>query len=243
MIDASSGFIKDGNKNRLREQDIHKITDAFTRQAEIPRLLPPGSLRRNRTRNDFNLNIPRYIDGSDPEDLHDIEAHLRGGMPQPRHRRAGRVLGGHPRHPRHALSGRTRARLFRSAGRAGGGQGDHPQPPRVRRLPGRVSRSSTAGPANAPLMDGIADRRQAQGLIHTIAEDMLTRFADAPLIDRYEVYQRLMSYWAEAMQDDVFIIATDGWVRPPSRAGHHRGQGQEDQGDADLTVGTSASWT
>ena len=37
MIDASKGFMKDGNKNRLREQDIHKIVDAFTRLAEVPR--------------------------------------------------------------------------------------------------------------------------------------------------------------------------------------------------------------
>ena len=80
MIDASRGFIKDGNKNRLRERDIHKITDAYTRQAEIPgysRLVPYAEI----TRNDFNLNIPRYIDGSDPEDLQDIEAHLKGGVP------------------------------------------------------------------------------------------------------------------------------------------------------------------
>ena len=40
---------------------------------------------------------------------------------------------------------------------------------------------------------------------------MLARFAEAPLIDQYEAYQRLMSYWAEMMQDDVFIIAHDGW--------------------------------
>lgn len=65
--------------------------------------------------------------------------------------------------------------------------------------------------ANAPLMDGIRVGDKPKALIHTIAEDMLTRFAEAPLIDQYEAYQRLMSYWAEVMQDDVFIIAHDGW--------------------------------
>jgi len=49
-------------------------------------------------------------------------------------------------------------------------------------------------------------------LIHTIAEDMLTRFDAAPLVDKYEAYQRLMSYWAATMQDDVFIIAGGGWL-------------------------------
>ncbi|WP_319801175.1 N-6 DNA methylase [Rhodovulum sulfidophilum] len=64
----------------MRERDIHKITDAYTRQAEIDgysRLVPYAEI----TRNDFNLNLPRYIDGSDPEDLQDIEAHLKGGVP------------------------------------------------------------------------------------------------------------------------------------------------------------------
>src|SRR5438876_6415012 len=79
MIDASKGFIKDGNKNRLRAQDIHKIVDAFTRQLAIDRfsrLVPVAEIDTN----DFNLNLPRYIDSTEPEDLQDIDAHLRGGI-------------------------------------------------------------------------------------------------------------------------------------------------------------------
>jgi type I restriction enzyme M protein len=82
MIDASKGFIKDGNKNRLRAQDIHKIVDAFTRQLEIDRyshMVPLAEI--SDSKNDFNLNLPRYIDSSEPEDLQDIDAHLRGGIP------------------------------------------------------------------------------------------------------------------------------------------------------------------
>ena len=48
MIDASKGFIKDGNKNRLREQDIHRIVDTFTKQADVPRYARHGAVRRNR---------------------------------------------------------------------------------------------------------------------------------------------------------------------------------------------------
>src|SRR6266446_6259409 len=63
MIDASKGFIKDGNKNRLRERDIHRIVDIFTRQAEVPRysrLVPVSEI--SDPKNDFNLNLPRYVD-------------------------------------------------------------------------------------------------------------------------------------------------------------------------------------
>lgn len=82
MLDASKGFIKDGNKNRLREQDIHKIVDTFSRQIELPRysrMVPLSEITE--AKNDFNLNLPRYIDSTEPEDLQDIDAHLRGGIP------------------------------------------------------------------------------------------------------------------------------------------------------------------
>src|ERR1700730_5326965 len=82
MIDASKGFIKDGNKNRLREQDIHKIVDIFNRQVELPRysrLVPVSEIAD--AKNDYNLNLPRYIDSTEPEDVQDIDGHLRGGIP------------------------------------------------------------------------------------------------------------------------------------------------------------------
>jgi len=82
LIDASKGFRKDGNKNRLREQDMHRIVDTFTRQLEVPgysRLVPVAEIAS--PKNDYNLNLPRYIDGTEPEDQQDIDAHLRGGIP------------------------------------------------------------------------------------------------------------------------------------------------------------------
>src|SRR5437588_2044821 len=68
VIDASKGFIKDGNKNRLREQDIHRIVDTFTKRADVPRYARMVSLSEIADpRNDFNLNLPRYIDSAEPE--------------------------------------------------------------------------------------------------------------------------------------------------------------------------------
>ena len=83
MIDASKGFMKDGNKNRFREQDIHRIVDVFNRQMEVPkysRMVPISEIAD--AKNDYNLNIPRYIDSQEEEDIQDIEAHLLGGIPQ-----------------------------------------------------------------------------------------------------------------------------------------------------------------
>lgn len=211
MIDASRGFTKDGNKNRLRERDIHKITDAYTREAEIKgysRLVPYTEI----TGNDFNLNIPRYIDGSDPEDLQDIEAHLKGGVPNRDIDLLAEFWDVMPG---------VRATLFGPNPRAG--YSDPLIEPEDVRTTIRNHSEFDAfrkqvqtilngwADQNKPLMDGIQIGDKPKDLIHTIAEDMLTRFALAPLIDQYEAYQRLMSYWAEAMQDDVFIVAHDGW--------------------------------
>ena len=82
MVDASKGFLKDGNKNRLRAQDIHQIVDVFNHQRIVPRYSRLISVAEIASpTNNYNLNIPRYIDSTDPEDLHDLAAHLKGGIP------------------------------------------------------------------------------------------------------------------------------------------------------------------
>ena len=83
MIDASKGFAKDGPKNRLRPRDVHQIVDTFTRQLEVDRYSRMVSISEiANAKNDYNLNIPRYIDASEPEDLQDLHAHLHGGIPE-----------------------------------------------------------------------------------------------------------------------------------------------------------------
>ncbi|MGP9659031.1 N-6 DNA methylase [Halomonas sp. AOP31-B1-25] len=212
MVDASKGFIKDGNKNRLRERDIHKITDAFTKEQEIPgysRRIPFDEISRN----DFNLNIPRYIDGSEPEDLQDITAHLHGGVPE---RDIDALVDFWDVMPT------LRATLFGPAPRAGYSDPlvapdqvrstirNHPDFEAFRTQIGDILNGWIA--QNAPILSGITQGDHPRKLIHTIAEDMLTRFATAPLVDKYEAYQRLMSYWATTMQDDVFVISGGGWL-------------------------------
>ena len=185
MIDASKGFIKDGNKNRLRAQDIHKIVDAFTRQLEVPRysrMVPLAEI--SDPKNDFNLNLPRYIDSTEPEDLQDIDGHLRGGIPD-------RDIDALDRYWQ-VFPG-VRAALFR-AGRprpatraltiaVGGHQGRHLRPRRVHRVQRQTRRSSSpsGGRPNAPRLNG----HQAKGdhpkaLIETLSEDLLATFAEGP---------------------------------------------------------------
>jgi len=211
MIDASRGFIKDGNKNRLRARDIHKITDAYTREAEAggyARLVPYAEIAGN----DFNLNIPRYIDGSEPEDIQDIEAHLKGGVPNRDIDDLATFWDVMPGIRAMLFGPNPRAGYYDPLVEPGAVRASIREHPEFIAFRERVHAilDGWAG-ANGPLMDGIEVGDVPNALIHAIAEDMLARFANAPLIDRYQAYQRIMSYWAETMQDDVFIIAHDGW--------------------------------
>jgi type I restriction enzyme M protein len=213
MIDASKGFIKDGNKNRLRSQDIHKIVDVFNKQNEVERysrMVPLHEIVD--PKNDYNLNIPRYIDSSEPDDIQDLHAHLHGGIPD-------RDLD--------ALSGyweafpSLRATLFK------------PNRPGYSDLAVGVTEVQQAildsdefqkfatdvrgqvddwFAAHRPILQALNANTVPKDLIARISDDLLARFKDTPLLDAYDVYEQLMTYWHGVMHDDVFLIMNEGWL-------------------------------
>ncbi|QXE17998.1 type I restriction-modification system subunit M [Clostridium sp. 001] len=81
IIDASNNFIKVGKQNVLQEKDIAKIVDAYMEKAEIPGYSHLAT-RENIKKNEYNMNIPRYVEAIDTEISHDVDAHLLGGIPQ-----------------------------------------------------------------------------------------------------------------------------------------------------------------
>ncbi|PPU24570.1 type I restriction-modification system subunit M [Xanthomonas arboricola] len=218
MIDASKGFIKDGPKNRLREQDIHRIVDTFRRGVDVPRYARMVSLGEvSSDRNSYNLNLPRYIDSSEPEDLQDIDAHLNGGIPE---RDIDAFAADWQEMPalREALFEAERpgyARLRQPVADVRSIIQSHPQfqqfRSKVETLFGKWRQAVT------PLLTGIQPGDKPKALISQISETLLATFHAAPLLDPYDIYQHLMDYWAEVMQDDAYLIAADGWVAQPRR--------------------------
>jgi type I restriction enzyme M protein len=213
MIDASKDFIKDGNKNRLREQDIHKIVDTFTKQIEIlrySRLVPISDIAD--AKNDYNLNLPRYIDSTEPEDLHDIDGHLRGGIPS-------RDIDGLEEY--WEVFPAVRTALFKKADRPGYTQLSVPIGEVKAAIFGHAQFTGFNDTVaklfakwkkvNTPLLKDFAKDGHPKALIETIAEGLLATFRATPLLDAYDVYQHLMDYWAATMQDDCYLIAGDGW--------------------------------
>ena len=213
MIDASKGFIKDGNKNRLRAQDIHKIVDIFTRQVELSRysrMVPLAEI--SDPKNDFNLNLPRYIDSTEPEDFQDIDGHLSGGIPKrdiDALKRYWEVIPG------------VRSSLFKNADRPGYCQLNVSPSDIKLAIFGHaeftafnesvIKLFTKWKAANKPRLKGIAKGGKPKALIEALSEDLLETFRQARLLDSYDVYQHLMDYWAETMQDDVYMIVSDGW--------------------------------
>jgi len=211
MIDASKGFMKDGNKNRLRQQDIRKIVDVFNKQIEIPkysRMVPLSEIESN----DFNLNIPRYIDASEEEDLQDIEAHLKGGIPERDIERLSAYWQVCPNLKTALFAPADRPGYLQLKVEAGEIKNTVLQQPEFAAFKAQV-REHFDGWRSAitPVLKGIKVGDRPKSLIESISEDLLSRFADVPLIDKYDVYQHLMTYWSDIMQDDVYMIVADGW--------------------------------
>ncbi|SET39401.1 type I restriction-modification system subunit M [Geodermatophilus poikilotrophus] len=213
MIDASKGFVKDGPKNRLRSQDIHKIVDVFTRQVEVERyarMVPLAEIAD--PKNDYNLNIPRYIDSSKPEDLQDLHAHLHGGIPN----RDLELLGGY-----WEAFPLLRGQLF-APNRPGYSdltidvekvQQVVLDTPAFQRFADEARHLGAEWlAAHRERLAGITADTKPGDLIAAIGDDLLARFKPLPLLDEYDIYEQLMSYWHDTMHDDVYLIMNDGWV-------------------------------
>lgn len=219
MIDASKGFMKDGNKNRLRDQDIHKIVDVFTKQLEVPkysRFVPIQEIAD--PKNDYNLNIPRYIDSQEVEDIQDISAHLLGGIPQRDVDALAPYWDAYPN---------LKSALFKVSSRPGYFDSilekdaikqaifNHSDFISFSKRMDEVFASwSTDTVRDLKLLDKGLKPKQ---IIHQISESLLQAYSDKPLLDKYDVYQHLMNYWSEVMQDDLYLISEDGWVATPYR--------------------------
>jgi len=210
MVDASSGYLKDGNKNRLRDCDIHQIVDVFNKRLEIPKYSRMVSVKEIE-KNEFNLNIPRYIDSQQAEDIQDIEGHLKGGIPSS----DVDVL-----QPYWDVCPQLRQTLFK-ANRPGYLDLAVPKQaikPTIYEHQEFVAFIKTMNALFADwqqrsteTLKGLQPDCHPKTIITQLADDLLAHYTDKPLIDKYDVFQHLMNYWSAIMQDDCYLIASDGW--------------------------------
>ena len=231
MVDASNGFIKDGPKNRLRSRDIHQIVDAYSKGEKVDGYARSVSFEEIE-KNDFNLNLPRYIDNRAAEDLQDIEAHLQGGIPQ---RDVAALEAFWTACPN------LRASLFEPSregyvalrnGELKMDNGECPETETNYQL-STLNSQLSSHPDVVAFTEGLeshfaawSTRQRAElkrlhagfkpkAFINDFSEDLLQHYQlstiHSQLLDPYAVYQHLMDYWGEVLQDDTYLIAVDGW--------------------------------
>lgn len=224
MIDASKGFVKDGNKNRLREQDLHKIVDVFSKQLELPkfsRLVPLSEIEEK----EYNLNLPRYIDSQEDEDLQDIGAHLQGGIPNADIEALEKYWAVYPTLKKTLFSASDRAgysTLNISEDEINQTIFDHPEFKAYGEKTSLVFNQWAK--KHEPILKSLNGNILPKQLIAEMSEDLLAVFANLALIDKYDIYQHLMTYWNETMQDDVYLVTADGWQAHITTSKNKRGK-------------------
>jgi type I restriction enzyme M protein len=226
MIDASQGYIKDGSKNRLRAQDLHKIVDVFTRQIEVPRfarMVPFAEIEKN----DWNLNLPRYIDSQTPEDLQDIAGHLQGGIPAADLDALQSFWSVCPE-LRHTLFKENRSGYFNLAMEKVAIKPAIYEHPQFAAFIATMNAHFAAWRATAAATLRTLERGfHPKEIIGRLSEDLLAHYLGQPLTDPYDIYQHLMDYWAETMQDDCYLVAAEGWKAETTRIIERDKKGKE----------------
>ena len=211
MLDASSGFMKDGPKNRLRDCDIHQIVDVFNRRDEsdpkYARMVGIEEIEKN----DFNLNIPRYIDSQQVEDIQDIEGHLKGGIPSADVDALQAYWKVCPQLQQTLFNANRPGYLDLAVAKQAIKSSIYEHPEFVTFIDSMNSLFSDWQLRSTKTLKSLRAGCHPKIIITDLAEDLLAHYAEKPLIDQYAVYQHLMDYWATTMQDDCYLISADGW--------------------------------
>jgi type I restriction enzyme M protein len=212
MIDASRDFIKDGNKNRLRERDVYKITTVFNNQdtsdPKYARFVPNDEIKET---NGYNLNIPRYIDGSVAEDLQNIDGHLNGGIP---------AVDVDSLSLYWETFSNLRGKLFKAM--RDGFYSLAVEKSAIRdtiygdsEFSAYSDKVESAFESWKSAVDGklrtISTEIKPKQLIKEIAEVILEKFDSVTLVDKYDAYEVLLSYWNDVLADDVYVLVEDGY--------------------------------
>ena len=163
-------------------------------------------------KNDYNLNIPRYVDSQEEEDIQDIEAHLKGGIPKkdiddlnnywevyPNIRQALFTPSKRKGYEEHRVdNSEIKLTIF-----------DHAE---FTKYSETIKKTYLQWKkATLPLLNGIKIGTRPKDLIFKISENILEEFSKLKLIDKYDIYQHMMTYWEDTMQDDLYILAQNGW--------------------------------
>lgn len=226
MIDASKGFIKDGNKNRLREQDIHRIVDVFNFQKDtkkFARFVKFDEIEKN----EYNLNIPRYIDTQEAEDIQDLFAHLNGGIPNRDIEELQPFWEVYPNLQKALFKKYSDNYLQLTINHSEIKETifSHPEFKGYSELLEKTYDIWKDKTYN--YLTDITTETAPKKFIHLLSEALLNEYKGKALVDNYTIYQHLLDYWNETMKDDVYMVVEDGWNAKVRRIIEKNAKGKE----------------
>lgn len=213
MIDAKNGYIKDGSKNRLREQDIRRIVDVWNAQRDVPhyaRFVSMDDIERN----DFNLNIPRYVSAPDTEILQDIDAHLYGGLPKHDIEQLAMYWDVCPTLRNELFSTHSTRNCYYQL-KCGKDEIRETIADNIdfcKQSEYFKNSFKTWSEKHYNQLYSLNLGFAPKNLIEQLGNSLLEVFSiDKSLVDAYNVYDCLMNYWGETMQDDCYMISAGDW--------------------------------
>lgn len=222
MIDAKDGFVKDGNMNRLREEDIQRIVDTWEAWVDVPhyaRFVPQEEIEKN----DYNLNIPRYIEARDTEIVQNIEAHLKGGLPKHDIEQLSDYWDALPTLKDELVKYQGNGYYAWAVSREqiDGIINDNEDYQTQQATLKHHCRTDFMEQWQETIYDLAESSEKPKALIERMGQSIRNLFGEGNLlVDEYDAYEQLMNYWAETMQDDVYMIMADGWklnLRPKQK--------------------------
>lgn len=234
MIDASKYYVKDGNKNRLREQDIKKITDTYLERIEeekYSKIVPMEQIEKE----EYNLNIPRYIDSSKQERIQDIRAHISGGIPETDIKNLNKYWN---------IAPNLKNKLFKKSDKEGylelaidkkdiNDEIRHSEEllNYSKELQEKIVKWETE---NKEKLQKINNDTRAKQLIENLSSCILKMFENDKIIDKYEAYEYLMEYYNITLKDDLHLIIENGWIPKLTFGQDKKGKIKKNEFESDL---------
>ena len=210
MIDASKGFVKDGNKNRLREQDIYRIVTTFNEQDVADEKYARFVLNQEiKIKNDYNLNISRYINSAEEEDLQNIRAHIHGGIPEIDIESLNKYWDVFPRLKESLVKeyndGFYSLKVTKEDIRKTIYSNDE-----FSIYGDKIDNAFLRWEGYAKgLLTTVDQNTDIKEMIVLLSKKLVEEFEKITLLNKYDVYQVLLAYWNDTLNDDVMMIKTD----------------------------------